>query len=125
MEALLGVSEDHHRRFVSGLGRQFIIVPFDARAAAEAAALWLKANGGRSVSEAVRLAAKGSKHEIRCDFMILGIAASRGVSVLYTDDSGLQNLASMSEVVKASGIPEAQSQVSFDGLDVPGDSGRP
>lgn len=119
MEALLGVSEDRHQRFVAGLGRQFIIVPFDARAAAEAATLWLKANAGRSVSDAVRLATKGSRHEIRCDFMILGIAAARGVSVLYTDDSGLQNLASMSGVVKACGIPEAEAQLSFDGLGAP------
>lgn len=116
MEALIGLDSARHQAFLGRLGRQFVIGPFDARAAAEAASIWLSINRGRQLSDEIRFAAKGTRSEIKCDIMLLAIAISRGASVLYTEDADLTRLANRVARTRVEAIPEAKTQLRFDEL---------
>lgn len=115
MEVLLGLEPARHQSFLSRLARQFVIAPFDARAAAEAASIWLATNAGRSISAGLQSALKSTRNEIRCDTMILGIAVSRGASALYTEDSTLISLAKRIGRIEAMRVTQFRKQKVFPG----------
>lgn len=117
MEALIGLDPLRHQAFLGRLARQFVIAPFDARAAAEAASIWLTVNQGQQLADEIRLASKGAtRKEITCDIMILAIAIARGALVLYSEDGTLARLATRVGRIRVEGIPEAKTQLRFDQL---------
>lgn len=93
-EFLLGVEEERQPEIAQEITRRFEVVPFDAAAAVATASLWVRKNGGRSLSSTVGASVGNTPRQaIKVDFQILGIAISRRAEVIYSHDRGLKALA--------------------------------
>lgn len=109
-EFLIGVEEERHPETLAELSTRFMVVPYDSAAAAHAAAHWRRLNGGRALSEEVRLSVKNAtRQEIKVDTQIIGIALARKVDLVYSGDPHLRTLAQGR--VRIENIPEALQQL--------------
>lgn len=77
---------------------KFVVSPYDGLAAAKCAEIWLKLNGGRTMSSELQLKGFG-RQELKTDCMIVAIAATKRCDAIYSDDPHIQAVAA------AIGIP--------------------
>jgi len=101
-----GKANERFQRFLGGTS-SFDVIPFDKRAATECAIRLKEAWDRKSVM-------KVSKTKFKYDWMVVACAASRNVSVIYSDDADIIRAAGAAgiKVLKQSDlrIPEAARQ---------------
>ena len=92
---LAGVPKERHEPLLRVLNLHFQLPPFDTRAAVVAAQLFRDASESHPrLRDTLRAADPAMTNvKYKADMMILAIAVSRKVDVIYTHDSGLKKLA--------------------------------
>lgn len=90
-------SRREREEVVAALGERFIIAPFDAKDAIEAADLW---NCGKRKRERKR---PGARVRLRADTLIIATAHNHGAQVFYTDDQDCFTMAS--RIMQAKHLP--------------------
>lgn len=103
-EYLLGVDPERHPDTIEKLSRRFSIAPYDTAAALRSTDLWLRRNGGRTLSSELKALANGASRQVlKIDCQIVGIALAKRADVIYSHDPGIRSFAE--GVVKVSDVP--------------------
>jgi predicted nucleic acid-binding protein len=82
---------------LAAIQKNFVVVPYDARAAGIAAQLWQRHGGDRTVERPI----------LKADIQIVATAQAAGIGTLYTNDSHLRRIAQGILVVKDIREPDA------------------
>lgn len=94
------------KKFLNAAYKLFRIAPFDDYAAMVAGEIW---NSNKNWKQYYDVDGDGLRNKFKYDLMIVAIAKVQKVSVLYSHDEGLRNVANANGV-RAIDIPDAKPQ---------------
>jgi len=89
-ELLMAVEEENYGDFLSNMNKQFMIVPFDTRAAFHYGKIW-KQWKEQTTQSNQKKSDKPTRTKMKTDFMIVATAISRKAECIYSKDSDIIN----------------------------------
>jgi predicted nucleic acid-binding protein len=92
-ELLAPIPQNEHSNFLSLLGKNMIIVPYDMKAAARCAHI-LRTNTDKGVYEEIKQEEPTiTRNHLKVDFMIVAIAVANQANLIYSNDSHIKKFA--------------------------------
>jgi len=108
-ELLMAVPLEEHPAFISSMYKKLRIIPFDVKAAALFAKMWLKWSETKSYPDTLD-GNRPSRDKIKIDYMIAATAKANNAQCIYTEDPGLKKFAE--EYIRVESLPAAMVQTS-------------
>lgn len=104
-EFLMNIPQDQHDRITEEIQSRFMVLPYDAAAAAMFARIWqINKNNGMPSGES-------SREKMKIDSEIVAIAVINKAAIMYSEDPGLQKFAN--GFIETRDIPKLPRQLTF------------
>jgi PIN domain len=92
-ELLYDLPPERHESFLAALSRNFIVAPFDMKAASAFSKLWRERRTDGTVKALQNDAPVRTRTELKADAMIIATVISRGAREFYSHDDGVVKIA--------------------------------